>query len=92
MGKMCEKCLKKYEDSQNVCLLCGSELKAEEECRKVCEEKGKTPEEKLARNKYLKPQLFILAVVVIVLILVYLALSRGMEFFVKVGERLLVRY
>ena len=84
MGKMCEKCLKKYEDSQNVCLLCGSELKAEEE--------GKASEETLTKNKYLKTQLFILAVIVIILILVYLALSRGMEFFVKVGERLLVRY
>lgn len=43
--KKCEKCLHDYDDTWGVCLFCGDKLKREEECRKVCELEGKTPEE-----------------------------------------------
>lgn len=36
MGKFCENCLKKYDDKDEVCLMCGEKLVAEEDCREVC--------------------------------------------------------
>ncbi|MFQ5953399.1 MAG: hypothetical protein ACE5JK_08395 [Candidatus Omnitrophota bacterium] len=92
MAKMCEKCLKKYDDTQRVCLMCGSKLKREEECKIVCEEEGKTSEEEALKSRYVRTLLFVLVITILILIILYFAFSRGMEFFYKVAEKFLIRY
>lgn len=48
-------------------------------------------EVKLER-KYIRTLLFLLGIIVFVIFIFYIAISRGIDFFVKVGERLLIRY
>ena len=40
LPKICEKCMKKYEDSESACLMCGTHRKLEEECREIFAKEG----------------------------------------------------
>ncbi|MGD2278926.1 MAG: hypothetical protein PVH45_02380 [Candidatus Omnitrophota bacterium] len=53
---------------------------------------AKTSEETKLESRYVRTLLFLLGIVVFVIFLFYIAISRGIDFFIKVGERLLIRY
>lgn len=66
MGKKCEKCLRKYDDTWGTCLLCGDRLKREEECRSACAAEGAEPDETLEEKAFLKGLAYLLGITALV--------------------------
>lgn len=89
MGKKCEKCLQKYDDTWGTCLLCGDKLKREEECRSVCEAEGSEPGEVLAEKSFLKGLAYLLGMIIFAGGIFYLIYFLGMDIWSKVIENIL---
>ena len=88
MGKMCEKCMKKYDDSQGVCLFCGTKLTPEEECKEVCEEEGTTPEEVTLDKSDIRTLVFLLILIVIIVVVLFLVFVVGADFWKGAVQRI----
>lgn len=89
MGKQCEKCLKKYDETWGVCLLCGDKLKREEECRVVCAAEGEVASESSERRHSLEKIIYISGIVFLVLILIAVAYFAGAGVWSGIVERIL---
>lgn len=84
MAKKCKKCEEKYDDTWGVCLLCGGDLHHHEE-----EEKPETAGQELEDKQAAQSFFFIMFIAVMVLILLYLGFTRGIEIWNKVFEGML---
>ncbi len=88
MGKICEKCMKKYDDSQSVCLFCGEKLKPEEECKEICEKEGTTPEEVKIERADIRTLSFLLVIIVVVVVVFFLVFVVGPDFWKGAVQRI----
>ncbi len=73
LPKICEKCMKKNEDGERYCLMCGTHRKLEEECREIFAKEGldfdKEFKKRIAEEK--KDVRIIAAVLVVILVAIF---------------------
>lgn len=91
MAKMCRKCLKKYDDTQGVCLFCGAELSPEDECRDICEKEGTAPEEETLNKADIRTLIFVLVVVALIVAVVFLVFSVGSDFWAGGVQKIMMQ-
>ena len=87
MAKKCPKCSKKYDDSYEVCLFCGSKLKSEEECKDVCEAESTEAEEEKKDLLTFEGILYKIALVIFIVGVLALVYYFGTKFWTGVLEK-----
>ena len=91
MAKKCEKCLKEYDDTWGACLLCGHDLKKEEECKPVHETEDNTLKGVMTKRQSTSTAFAMLVIILFVCVLFFI-FSGAMDVWIRVVENMLMRF
>jgi uncharacterized membrane protein YvbJ len=87
--KTCKKCVKDYDETWGVCLLCGTKLDREKACHDACEAEGKTADEGASLG--IEQVVVVVLVFIAVIALVFFFYRNGVDIWNDLFENAVYR-